>query len=215
MSPDQRPDYTSSLPPVPQTAASTSRPHAPFGSPLLQASFGSPLPVGSSHQLVPVSSALRESPDGGSAHRHAPFGSPLQAPAFGSGSAYDSPQFFTPSATLDHQALTAAPQSTFAFGALPTGTPASAFGTPASAFGTPYSTFGSPAFHTPAATPGVQSLGSPRSRKQASAFETPASSGGQDASAAGPFGAPVFGSEPLTLLLFHQHACVHFQRYHP
>lgn len=202
-SPDQEQDHQSSSPPVPQTAASTSGPPAPFGSPLPQAPFGS------AHQRPAFGSALQHAAEGSSltmaAHRHAPFGSPLQAPAFGSGSAFDSAAFFTPAASVPHQVTTAAPESTIAFGGLPLGTPDSAFATPASAFGTPLSGFGSPAFHTPAGTAGGQGFGTPWSRGQASgtpipAFGTPAASGEQEVSEEGPFGAPAFGSEPHILL---------------
>ncbi len=210
-SPDQEQGHQSSSPPVPQTAASTSGPPAPFGSPLPQAPFGS------AHQRPAFGSALQHAAEGSSstmaAHRHAPFGSPLQAPAFGSGSgsAFDSPAFFTPAASVPHQATTAAPQSTVAFGGLPLGTPDSAFATPASAFGTPLSGFGSPAFHTPAGTAGGQGFGTPLSRGQAfgtpiPAFGTPAASGEQEASADGPFGAPAFGSKHLILVSTHQPA---------
>ncbi len=217
-SPDQEQGDLSSAPPVPQTAASTSGPHAPFGSPLPQAPFGS------AHQRPAFGSALPHAAEGSSStragHGHAPFGSPLQAPAFGSGSgsAFGSPAFFTPAASVPHQATAAAPQSTIAFGGLPLGTPDSAFATPASAFGTPLSGFGSPAFHTPAGTAGGQGFGTPLSRGQAfetpvpafgtpvPAFGTPEASGGQEVSADGPFGAPAFGSELLILLLTIQSA---------
>ena len=210
-SPDQPQHHQSSSPPVPQTAASTSGPPAPFGSPLPQAPFGSV------HQRPAFGSALQNAAEWSSstraAHRHAPFGSPLQAPAFGSGSgsAFGSPAFFTPAASVPHQGTTAAPQSTIAFGGLPPGTPDSAFATPASAFGTPLSGFGSPAFHTPAGTAGGQGFGTPVSRGQAfgtpiPAFGTPAASGGQEVSEDGPFGAPAFGSEHLILLSTHQPA---------
>lgn len=204
-SPEQEHGHLSSSPPIPQTAASTSGPPAPFGSPLPQAPFGS------AHHRPAFGSALRHAAEGSSStragHRHAPFGSPLQAPAFGSGSgsAFDSPAFFTPAASVPHQANAAAPQSTIAVGGLPLGTPDSAFATPASVFGTPLSSFGSPAFHTPAGTAGGQGFGTTLSRRQAfgtpfPAFGTPAASGGQEASADGPFGAPAFGSEHLVLL---------------
>ena len=210
-SPDQEQGHLSSSPPVPQTAASTSGPPAPFGSPLPQAPFGF------AHQRPAFGSALQHAAEGSSstmaAHRHGPFGSPLQAPAFvsGSGSACGSPAFFTPAASMPHQATAAAPQSTIAFGGLPLGTPDSAFATPASAFGTPLSGFGSPAFHPPAGTAGGQGFGTPLSRGQAfgtpiPAFGTPAASGGQEASEEGPFGAPAFGSELLILLLTIQSA---------
>lgn len=195
-SPDHQQGHLVSSPPVPQTAASTSGPPAPFGSPLPQAPFGS------AHQRPAFGSALQHAAEGSSStragHRAGPFGSPLQAPAFGSssGSAFDSPAFFTPPASMPHQATAAAPQSTIAFGGLPLGTPDSAFATPASAFGTPLSGFGSPAFHTPAGTVAGQGFAS-----RGQAFGTPipafginSASGGQEASEEGPFGAPAFGS---------------------
>ncbi len=197
-SPDDRlmPDHTSSLPPVPQTAASTSGPYAPFASPLPQAPFRSPFPVGSAmgsaHQPAPFGSPLPGNSEMSAAYRRAPFGSSPQAPAFGSGSG--SPAFFTPAASVNPEGTNVLPASTIAFGGMAFGTPATVFGTPASAFGTPLSGFGSPAFHTPAATPGGHPFGNPLSGRQA--FGTPASAFDTPAALSGSGAATAFGGGP-------------------
>ncbi|KAL0032405.1 hypothetical protein WJX79_009776 [Trebouxia sp. C0005] len=95
-SPEQEHGHLSSSPPIPQTAASTSGPPAPFGSPLPQAPFGS------AHHRPAFGSALRHAAEGrqafgtpfpafgtpaASGGQEASADGPFGAPAFGSGAA--------------------------------------------------------------------------------------------------------------------------------